>query len=94
MFGYKTYADAYEGLKSGVIDAITADDTILRNYMINDKSVRILPKRYSKEPYAIGIRKGKENKVLLDKVNEMLKSIITSGSINKLYAKWGLMNRL
>lgn len=90
VFGYKTYSDAYEGLKDGTIDAITADDTILRNYTLNNKSVKVLPKRYSKEPYAIGIRKGKENKILLEKVNYLIKSMITSNSINRLYAKWGL----
>lgn len=90
VFGYKTYTDAYEGLKDGTVDAITADDTILRNYALNDKTVKVLPKRYSREPYAIGIRKGKENKILLEKVNYLLKHMITSNSINKLYAKWGL----
>ena len=90
VFGYKTYTEAYEGLKNGTINAIAADDTILRNYTLTDKSVKVLSKRYSKEPYAIGIRKGKENKVLFDKVNTMLKSMITTNRINQLYAKWGL----
>lgn len=91
IFGYKTYSDAYEGLKDGTVEAITADDTILRNYALNDKSVKVLPKRYSKEPYAIGVRKGKENKILLEKVNYTLKTMITNNSINRLYAKWGLL---
>ncbi len=90
IFGYKTYNDAYEALKSGTIKAITSDDTILRNYALNDNSVRMLNKRYSKEPYAVGVRKGKENKELLEKVNFVLKTLITNNSINHLYAKWGL----
>jgi len=91
VFGYRTYQEAYDSLKDGTIDAITADDTILRNYTLNDKSVKVLNKRYSKEPYAVGIRKGEENKVLFDNVNTVLKTIITNGSINKLYDKWGLI---
>ena len=90
VFGYKTYNDAYNALKSGIIKAITSDDTILRNYALNDKTVRILNKRYSKEPYAVGVRKGKENKELLERVNFVIKTLITSNSINHLYAKWGL----
>ena len=90
VFGYRTYNDAYKALKDGTIKAITSDDTILRNYALNDKSVRILNKRYSKEPYAVGIRKGKENKILLEKVNFVIKTLITNNSINHLYAKWGL----
>ena len=91
IFGYKTYQDAYDALKEGYIQAITADDTILRNYTLNDKSVRVLNKRYSKEPYAIAVRKGKENSILLEKINYVLKTMITSNAINRLYAKWGLI---
>ena len=90
VFGYKNYQDAYDALKEGTIQAITGDDTILRNYTLNDKSVKVLNKRYSREPYAIAVRKGKENKILLEKINFALKAIITSNKINRLYAKWGL----
>lgn len=90
VFGYKTYQDAYNSLKEGTIQAITGDDTILRNYTLNDKTVRVLNKRYSREPYAIAVRKGEENKVLLEKINFILKSLITSNKINRLYSKWGL----
>lgn len=90
VFGYKTYKEAYEGLKDGTIQAITADDTILRNYTLNDKTVKVLNKRYSKEPYAIAVRKGDENKALLEKINLTLKTIINNNSISRLYAKWGL----
>lgn len=90
IFGYKTYQEAYEALKEGTIKAITADDTILRNYTLSDKGVKILNKRYSKEPYAIAVRKGKENKILLEKINMTLKTIISNNKIHRLYEKWGL----
>ena len=90
VLGYKTYDEAYKALKEGTIKAITSDDTILRNYALNDKSVKIINKRYSKEPYAVGVRKGKENKILLEKVNFVIKTLIMNNSINRLYAKWGL----
>ncbi len=91
VFGYRTYDEAYSALKRGTISAITSDDTILRNYALNDKSVRILNKKYSKEPYAVGVRKGKENKKLLEVVNFVIKTLILNNSINRLYAKWGLI---
>ncbi len=90
VLGYRTYDEAYEALKNGTIKAITSDDTILRNYALNDKSVKMLNKRYSKEPYAVGVRKGKENKMLLERVNFVIKTLIVNNSINRLYAKWGL----
>ncbi len=90
VFGYRTYDDAYEALNKGIIQAITSDDTILRSYALNNKSVRVINRKYSKEPYAIGVRKGKENKLLLEKVNFVVKTLVTNNSINHLYSKWGL----
>ena len=39
-----------------------ADDTVLLGYAMDDKSVRLLSKRYSREPYAVAFRQGAESK--------------------------------
>lgn len=44
VLGYKTYHDAYNALKSGKAEGIVADDTVLLNYALHDKSVKLLPK--------------------------------------------------
>lgn len=86
--GYKTYTDAYSALKSGRADAITSDDTILIGFAIQDKSLKLLPKRYSKEPYAIAFRKGVASSGLKEKVDFVIKDMIESGELNQLKAKW------
>lgn len=86
--GYKTYTDAYSALKNGRADAITSDDTILLGLAIQDKTLKLLPKRYSREPYAVAFRKGAESATLEEKVNFVIKDLMTSGELAHLKAKW------
>jgi putative glutamine transport system substrate-binding protein len=60
IIGYKTYTDAYNALKSGRGDAIISDDSILLGFALKDSTVELLPKKYTKEPYAVAFRKGDE----------------------------------
>ncbi|HNW25629.1 MAG TPA: transporter substrate-binding domain-containing protein [Candidatus Gastranaerophilaceae bacterium] len=86
--GYKTYTNGYSALKQGRADAITSDDTILMGFAMQDDSVKLLPKRYSKEPYAIGFKKGESSTRLRQRVDLILDEMIKSGQLNKLKAKW------
>ena len=86
--GYKTYTSAYSALKNGRADAITSDDTILVGFAISDKSVKLLPRRYSKEPYAAAFRKGTSSLRLKNKVNFIITDMINTGKLNQLKAKW------
>ena len=86
--GYKTYTDAYSALKKGRADAITSDDTILLGFALQDSSLKLLPKRYSKEPYAIAFKKGLGSVGLKDKVDFIIEDAKTSGKLNQLKAKW------
>lgn len=88
VLGYKTYKDAYNALKSGKAEGIVADDTVLLSYALNDKSVKLLPKRYSKEPYAIAFRKGEQSARLISKTNSVLEDLQSSGKLNRLQEKW------
>ncbi len=90
ILGYKTYPEAYQALKAGKADAMIADDTILLGFTMNDKTLKILPKRYSKEPYALVFRKGEESKELLKTVNMELEEALNNGKIRQLKAKWGI----
>lgn len=92
IIGFKTYNDAYKALKAGKAEGIVADDTVLMGYAINDKSVRLLKKRYSKEPYAVTFRKGDENKRLLNKVNYVIDDLQNSKKLNKMQEKWQISN--
>lgn len=88
VLGYKTYNDAYKALKSGKAEGIVADDTILLNFALNDKSVKLLPKRYSKEPYAIAFRKGQQSARLISKTNYVIENLQSTGKLNRLQEKW------
>ncbi len=88
--GYKDYALAYKALKRGDADAMIADDTILYNLALDDRSVKILKKRFSKEPYAIAFRKGQESAQLKDSVNFTIDLMEHSGQLRKLQKKWGI----
>lgn len=88
VIGFKTYNDAYNALKSGYINAITSDDTILSRYALEDKNVKLLPKRYSREPYGIGFKKGKSSAKLREKVNFAIKDMNQKNVIPRLRKKW------
>lgn len=88
IIGYKNYNDAYRALKQNKADGIVADDTILLNYVLKDKSVKLLPKRYSKEPYAVVFRKEKESERLLIRVNHIIGRLASKGQLNRLQEKW------
>lgn len=90
IIGYKTYPEAFAALKAGKAEALIADDTILMGFAMNDPSVKVLPKRYSKEPYAIAFRKGEESEKLIEKVNIELKEALNRGKIRQMKAKWGI----
>lgn len=90
VLGFKNYQDAFNALKSGKADGIVADDTILYNLASKDKSVKILPKRYSQEPYAIALRKENESARLLKNLDYTIENLQSSGKLNKMSAKWGI----
>ena len=90
VIGYKTYIDAFNALKKGKADAIVSDDTILLGLALKDDSVELLPKRYSKEPYAVAFRKGPESKTLINAVNNIIKIETKNGNLKKIQESYGI----
>ena len=88
IIGFKTYTKGYEALKQSKADAMASDDTILLGFALNDNSVKLLPKRYTKEPYAVGFKKDIASEKLKSKVDFILKNMIISGELNSLKNKW------
>lgn len=86
--GFKTYTSGYSALKQGRADAMTSDDTILMGFALQDNSVKLLPKRYSKEPYAVAFKKDESSLRLKNRVDFIIKSMSASGELNQLKAKW------
>lgn len=90
IIGFKNYAEAYAALKSGKIEALTSDDTILSRFVLEDKSVKLLPKRYSREPYGIAFKKGKCSKKLKETVDFAISDMKQKNVLTRLRRKWGL----
>lgn len=90
VIGYKTYDEAIKALKSGDADGLISDDSILYGLTANDKSVKILQGRYSKEPYAVAFRKGKESEKLREHTNFFLQELARTGKLKKLQEQWGI----
>ncbi|MEI8129188.1 MAG: transporter substrate-binding domain-containing protein [bacterium] len=88
IIGFKTYTRGYSALKQGKADAMTSDDTILIGFALCDHSVKILPKRYTKEPYAIGFKKGPISFRLKNEVDCILERMKNNGELTMLKNKW------
>ena len=90
VIGYKTYPEAFSALKANKANGIIADDSILYGLAMNDNSVKILPKRYTQEPYAITFRKDNDSTRLVSKVNSILTELENTKQLEKLKEKWNI----
>lgn len=88
LLGFKSYQDAYIALKQGKISAITSDDTILSRFAMEDNSVKLLPKRYSKEPYGIAFKKGKSTVKLKEHLDFAIKDMQRKNVLQRLRKQW------
>lgn len=90
VIGYKTYSQALKALKDGKADAIVSDNTILLGMQLKDDSVVLLPKRYTKELYAVAFRKGEESKDLIRAVNNVIEIETRNGQLKKIKSSFGI----
>ena len=90
IIGYRTYKEAYNALKQGKADAIVSDDTILMGYALKDTSVELLPKRFSKEPYAVAFKKGPESEGLIHSVNTVIAEETRNGNLKRVLESYGI----
>ena len=88
--GFRSYQNAYKALKAGKINAITSDDTLLSRYAIDDKSVKLLTKRYSNEPYGIAFRKGDSTLKLKENLDFAIEDLKQKNVILRLRKTWGI----
>ena len=86
--GAKTYDEAFLKIKNGETEAIYGDDSILYGLLLKEKGYKILNKRYTKEYYAIALRKEKGNEIIKNKLNAIIDELQTSGELNKIKQKW------
>lgn len=85
---FDTNNEAFMDLEAGRVDAVIADEVLARYYIRqkNQDDYKILDDDFGSEEYGIGIRK--EDKELLDMINNTLDEMISDGSYNEIYEKW------
>ena len=74
VIGAKTYREAYNLLLNNQVDAIFADDCILRG--INDDKFKIVNRAYSKEYYAVAVRKSSDSEEMLNIINPVISTLL------------------
>lgn len=84
----KTYPEIFNLLKNGEIEAILADDTMLYGLASDNKGYKILPKRYTREYYAVAMRSSKESEELREAVDVAVNYMQQRGILNKIKNKW------
>jgi glutamate transport system substrate-binding protein len=86
---YDTYSLCVDALKSGAIDALTTDDTILAGYAAqeaNKGQLKVVGNTFSTENYGVGIQKGDTE--FCNKVVDAVKKFIDSGEWQKSVDKY------
>ncbi len=68
FFEYPSYDSLYKALKSGAIDAVAVDVTILEGYV--DSTTKILGDRFGAQRYGAAVKK--ENHALVELINQTL----------------------
>lgn len=86
--GFKDHEEAYKALKDGSIAAITSDDTVLNRFAVADPSVKLLPRRYSIEPYGIAFKKGDSTNRLKEELDYILSDLQQKNIFYNLRKKW------
>ncbi len=86
FIGAKSYNEAYNLLLNNQVDAILGDDCILSGYL-NDK-FRIVNRSYSREYYAVAIRKSEKSKELLNLINSAITAMLDEKRLNLIKARY------
>lgn len=86
LVGATNYIEAYNMLINKQVDAILGDDCILSGFKNNN--LKIVNKTYSREFYAVALRKGENSKELLNRVNAAITTILDEKKINLITKKW------
>ena len=86
--GFRTYTDAFSALRMGRADALTTDDTIIAGFVSEDPNFIMLKQKFTREPYGIGFRKGKETQSFQRAVNIALEDIKADGTLDQIRRKW------
>ncbi|MDV3220590.1 glutamate ABC transporter substrate-binding protein [Intrasporangium sp.] len=86
---YNTYSLCVDALKSGAVDALTTDDTILAGYAAQDANkgkLKVVGNTFSTENYGVGVQKGDTE--FCNQVVTALQKFIDDGKWEESVQKW------
>lgn len=86
LIGTKTYTEAYNLLINQKVDAILGDDCILTGF--DNSKLKLVNKTYSREFYAVAVRKSENSKELLNVINATIAMILDNKKLNFITKKW------
>ncbi|MEU6352544.1 glutamate ABC transporter substrate-binding protein [Streptomyces sp. NPDC047072] len=85
---YGGYSECIAALQSGVVDAVTTDDSILAGFASQSQykgKFKLAGLKLSNENYGIGVKKG--DTATVDKINAALEKMVSDGSWQKAVDK-------
>lgn len=88
VLGYKTYEEGFQALREKRAMAFTTDDTILSGFAQDYPEFVILPQRYTKEGYAIAMKKDESTDSLAADIDNILDEMTKDGTLVSLKHKW------
>ncbi|MET9549253.1 glutamate ABC transporter substrate-binding protein [Streptomyces sp. NPDC006627] len=84
VVSHDSYAHCVQDLITHVVDAVTADDTILKGYAAqNEGRLRVVGRPFSEELYGVGL--ARQDAVLRDAVNDALDHHVRNGNWLRAY---------
>src|SRR5699024_4349685 len=75
---YDGNAQCLSDVQSGNVDAMTADDVVLRGYVAANDGLKVVGETFSEEPFGVGIRKGEIE--LRDAIDDGLEAAAIDGN--------------
>ncbi|UCD12649.1 MAG: ABC transporter permease subunit [Nitrospinaceae bacterium] len=87
---YEGQVEPYRDLALGRVDAVLLDTPIAAYYARSQPGLRYAGKPLAPGKYVIAIRKG--DTALLAGINAAIASLLDSGELHRIYARWGLWN--
>ena len=83
---YNKGLEAVQSLTQGKIDAVVIDQATAEAFVKKTEGIKILEEKMSEEEYAIAI--AKDNKELMEKINDALAKLEESGKLNEIMLKY------
>lgn len=87
---YGSEANSYEDLKNGRIDAVLIDQPVALYYASWQPEFRLIEKPFGEVVYGIVVDESQPE--LLDKINNAISNLATTGKLREIYENWGLWN--